>query len=59
MSFIHIFICISIIFSEQVTCLTFWHITDTHSDWLYTPGTNPIADYCRRGEGTAGYYGDH
>ena len=31
-------ICINLKISN---CSTFWHVTDTHSDWLYKEGSKP------------------
>lgn len=38
---------------------TFWHITDTHMDWLYKVNSTPHDTLCRDGTGTAGMFGDY
>ena len=49
------------IFSIQLcsgTIRAFWHITDTHSDWLYKIGSAAgLNKLCRTGSGNAGKYG--
>lgn len=38
--------------------LSFWHLTDTHGDYLYQSGTKPDQyAHCRTGVGNAGKYG--
>lgn len=39
--------------------MTFWHITDTHADWLYKIKSSPEDGYCRNGSGIAGEFGDY
>lgn len=42
-----------------VEASSFWHITDTHVDWLYKPQSEPVDEYCRNGNGTSGLFGDY
>lgn len=41
-------------------CGAFWHLTDTHSDWLYKVGARSNGTNCNSGFGfSAGEFGSH
>ena len=36
-----IILLLFVVFINTIASETFWHITDTHADWLYKEGSNP------------------